>query len=38
MLCAPGNVGIARDARVLDVAGDDLEGLVRAAGDEGVDL
>jgi phosphoribosylamine--glycine ligase len=38
LLCAPGNAGIARDARLLDVAVDDIEGLARAAVDEAVDL
>jgi phosphoribosylamine--glycine ligase len=38
LLCAPGNAGIARDARMLDVAGEDLEGIVSAACREGVDL
>ena len=38
LLCAPGNVGIAADARCLDVAADDVEGLVAAARDEGVGL
>ncbi len=38
VLCAPGNPGIAADAAVLDVAADDLDGLVRAARDERVDL
>jgi phosphoribosylamine---glycine ligase len=34
----PGNAGIAEDARVLDVAADDVEGLVRTARDEAVHL
>jgi phosphoribosylamine---glycine ligase len=38
LLCAPGNAGIARDARALDVALDDVMGLVRAAETEQVDL
>ncbi len=38
LLCAPGNVGIAADARCLDVAADDIDGLVAAARDEGVGL
>jgi phosphoribosylamine--glycine ligase len=38
ILCAPGNAGIARDARVLDVAADDVDGIVGAATREGVDL
>jgi phosphoribosylamine--glycine ligase len=38
LLCAPGNVGIAADARLLDVAVDDVEGIVEAAQREQVDL
>ena len=38
MLCAPGNVGIASQARLLDVAADDIDGLVAAASHEQVDL
>jgi phosphoribosylamine--glycine ligase len=38
VLAAPGNAGIARDARTLDVAADDVDALVRAARDERVDL
>src|SRR6202046_1334266 len=38
LLCAPGNAGIAQDARVLDVAVDDVAGLVEAVEREQVDL
>jgi phosphoribosylamine---glycine ligase len=38
LLCAPGNAGIAEDARLLDIAADDISGLVRAAQRESVDL
>ncbi len=38
ILCAPGNPGIARDARVLDVAVADVAGMAAAAADEGVDF
>ncbi len=38
VLCAPGNAGIALDARCFDVAADDVDGLVRLASDERADL
>ena len=38
LLCAPGNPGIAADARLLDVAADDLDGVVVASRREAVDL
>ncbi len=38
LLAAPGNAGIARDARLLELAAEDVDGLVRAARDESVDL
>jgi phosphoribosylamine---glycine ligase len=38
LLCAPGNAGIAEEARCLDVGGEDVEGLVRAAREEAVEL
>ena len=38
VLCAPGNPGIAADARVVDVRADDVSGLVELARAEAVDL
>src|SRR5262249_47961314 len=38
VLCAPGNAGIAAEARCLDIDADDVDGLVGGAGDENVDL
>jgi len=38
LLCAPGNAGIAADARLLDVPADDVAALVAAAQAEGVEL
>jgi len=38
LLCAPGNPGIARDARLVDVAATDVDGLVEAAQREDVGL
>jgi phosphoribosylamine--glycine ligase len=38
VICAPGNAGIAREARCVDLAADDLDGLLGLARGEGVDL
>jgi phosphoribosylamine--glycine ligase len=38
LLCAPGNAGIAAEARCLDIGGDDVRGLVDAAVAEDVGL
>jgi phosphoribosylamine--glycine ligase len=37
-LCAPGNAGIAAEARLLDIAVDDIPGLVSAVEHENIDL
>jgi phosphoribosylamine---glycine ligase len=38
LLCAPGNAGIAEEARCLDVNAEDVDALVGAARDEGIDF
>jgi phosphoribosylamine--glycine ligase len=38
LLCAPGNPGIAADARLLEIAADDVDRLVDTARDEAVEL
>ncbi|HEY5287550.1 MAG TPA: phosphoribosylamine--glycine ligase [Solirubrobacteraceae bacterium] len=38
LLCTPGNAGIARDAQTLDIAVDDIDGILAAVEREGVEL
>jgi phosphoribosylamine--glycine ligase len=38
VLCAPGNAGIAEDARCVDVGAEDIDALTRLARDEHIDL
>jgi phosphoribosylamine--glycine ligase len=38
LFCAPGNAGIAEDAEIVRVAGEDVDGLVTTARDVGIDL
>src|SRR5262244_325724 len=38
VICAPGNAGIAEEVRTLDIAADDVDGLVGAAQSERADM
>jgi phosphoribosylamine--glycine ligase len=38
LMCAPGNPGIAAEARLFEVAADDIDGVLRVASDEHADL
>jgi phosphoribosylamine--glycine ligase len=38
LFCAPGNAGIAEDAEIVRIGGEDLDGLVAAARETGIDL
>jgi phosphoribosylamine--glycine ligase len=38
LFCAPGNAGIAEEAGIIRIGGEDLDGLVSAARDNGIDL
>jgi phosphoribosylamine--glycine ligase len=38
LFCAPGNAGIAEDAEIIRVGGEDVDGVVGAAQDHGIDL
>tara|TARA_R110000787_G_scaffold75747_1_gene167476 strand:- start:1543 stop:2820 length:1278 start_codon:yes stop_codon:yes gene_type:complete len=38
LYCAPGNAGIAREAECVDIAAEDVDGLVRFAGDHAIEF